>query len=893
MSTRTENIKFFKELGLNCFPIKEKQKEADYRYNGANTKLNQPIKDNENYGIVTGKVSGCKTAVVIDIDAPELNKIIFDDWDMILKQTLVVQTGRGGYHVWVYPNEDEILQTKRLTNNKGQHMDIQATGVYVMGPGSIHNNGNEYKIISSTSTIKKINVGKFVQSLEKHGFDINGRGLGSIEEISKGVKPGAISDSCFKLSCHLLSIVGLDQDTAWKEIERWYASCPIDDNQRSISKIKATFKNAVRRVERDGTQRSKIKDMQPVSPEGWQELLNTYVCDNQLFDELNNKFIVNVDDEKIQECMRKYPASFFDMIKESVRECGVEDTKVELLMTPNITMGELKPTLGDKIICFDCEVRSIEERQTYTLKADYICEMCKEVITKRVNEDRYISVGKCDCKKRGKLNIIRGSIIADYVRGIWISESVDEAKHNTPQHYKCRMFGDIVGEAFVGQRKRIIGQFKSIPTNGEFNDIVIDTIDVMGLDDKQSQISSEEEINEFKERIENDGDKFLEKLADEYYTVIGNDEIKQSCILASCGAPATSRKINKLPILLLGDPGAAKSTVMEETLEFNFKSILTGGRGNTGAGLTGGMDRPAPNMPLVFLPGALTIANDGLAGIDEIDKCNDDTRESLLIAMAKGHVPINKVGVHGVLPTRTTIIATANPTGGRWKDGVPVLDQTKLSEPLLSRFVLIFLIKDEIDEYKDTTISTHIMSQMSNETEKQIDTDKLMRYITYVKKFNPLLTQEAMKAITDYYVKLRALSKDQDTIPIDPRKTEGLAVIAMANARLHMKEEADITDVNVAIKLFEAMLASFGIKVDDTGKVQNMFKTEKEQTKDDFVIECINTVSSNGEENFSELQLNDALCNGKFFDEDKARRKIFECIKIGRISLNQDGTYRK
>ena len=892
MTIRSINIKHFRDAGLNCFPIPQKQKTADYRYKSDKTVLNQAINDSENYGIVCGRVDGCEPVVVIDLDAPELNRVIFDDWDTILKQTLVIQTGKGGYHIFVKPYAQEILQTKRLTNAKGQHMDIQADKVYVIGAGSIHPNGNEYKVISSTMDIKQINVDKFVQSLEKHGFDIHGRGLGAIEDIAKGVKAGNISDSCFKYSCHLLSKVGLDKDTAWKEIERWYETC--DTKNRSLSKIKATFNNAVKRVERDGTERTKIKQMQPVSPEGWQELLNTYVCDNQIFDELNNKFIVNVDDEKIQECMMKYPASFFDMVKNAVVECGVENSKVELVMTPNIKMSEIKPIVGDKILCFDCEVTSVEERQTYTLKAKYICENCSHTETLTVNEQRYIPVKKCtECKKSPSLKIVRGTIIGDYVRSVWIAQSMDEAKSNTPHHFKSRMFGDVVSEAYAGQRKRIIGQFKSLPTSGEFNEVVIDCINVMGLDEKQAELPTEEEVKEWQELIKEKGSKFLEFISDEYYTVIGNDYPKQAMMLATAGAPYTTRKINKLHTLLLGDPGAAKSTIMEETLDFNYKSILTSGKGNSAAGLTGGMDRPAPNMPLVFLPGALTIANNGMAGIDEIDKMRDTDTDSILTGMAKGHVMINKVGVHGVLPTNTTIVATANPIGGRWKLNVPVLDQTKLSEPLLSRFVLVFLITDEIDEYKDTMISTHIMTQMSTETEKKINTDKLMRYMTYIKKFNPQLTTQAMKDITDYYVKIRALSKNQNTLPIDPRKTEGLAVIAMAHARLLMKDEADESDVKIATDLFEKSLESFGITIDDTGKVQEIFKTQKEASKEDTVWECINLISNNGENTFTESEFVDALANTKYYDDESALKEKYKWERLGRITLNQDGSYRK
>lgn len=489
------------------------------------------------------------------------------------------------------------------------------------------------------------------------------------------------------------------------------------------------------------------------------------------------------------------------------------------------------------------------------------------------------------------MEIVEGTIEAEYVQTIWLSEGITEAKNNTPVVLKCRIFGDVVGESFAGQKKRIIGQFKSVPRKGQrFNDVLIDAISISSLDDTDVQLPTDDELQEWKERVK-DPEKFFDEIIEESYGGIGNIGPKKSCFLSTISAPKTEKRINNVHVLLLGDPGTYKSTLMEETQSFTYKSIFTGGKGNTAAGLTGGMDRPAPNMPLVFLPGALTLANNGTAYIDEIDKMRDHDRESVLIGMAKGYIPINKVGIHGILPANTTIIAAANPKGGRWKPDVPVLDQTNLSEPLLSRFDIVWLIMDEVNEYRDTQISNYSVNQMNQSEEKIIDSKKIMRYINYVKTLNPELTSEAKKSITQYYVKLRMLSKEQNTLPIDPRKIEGLAKLAMARARLLMKKKTDEDDVKVATDLFEDSLRSFGIDI-STGKIQETFKGSRELNKEETVWECINEIKDD-RDCFTESEFIDALANTKYFDDESARKELYKWNqKLGRINLNNDGTYR-
>lgn len=894
---KKEILEALQKLNLNLIPCVVKSKMPSIAWKGYQTKkYNGPIPVIGNAAVLCGRIEGCEPLMVLDLDDPELANTLFDDWERVLRENLVVQTGSGGYHIYVKPRPEDSTQGKRLTNVKGQHMDIQGDGTYVIAPSSIHPNGNEYKIISSTTNIKEVNMTGFINSLSKYGFNTGGSGLPSIDEIAKGVQAGMINNSAFKYSCHLLSRVGLDKETAWYELKEWLKRCTTKHPDEG--KLRSVFDHAVQRVERDGIEvnkdmkldEEKIPDLK--SQTEWTEWLSKYIGNNEAVDDLNKKFVLNIDNKILKHMIKKYPASFIDLVKMCLSDYSL-DLRVELTMDTNTSIKDIRPEVGNSILCFEAEVMAVEERQTYTKSALFKCPNCDATQQLNCNEYHIIPTERCHCKKKSILGIVENdNIETDFIQNIYIRESMDEARHGSPLAFKCRLFGDIVGETYVGQRKRIIGQLRSLPTGKRnTNEVVIDVLSITSLDEMEITMPTDEELKEWKERVKDPN--FFDSLANTDFApdVIGHSDIRKSLLLSMAGSPKTQHRINNIHILLLGDPGTAKTTLIERVDEAAYKSVMTGGKGNSAAGLTGGMDRIAPNMPFVFLPGVMTLVNKGIALIDEIDKMRDHDQDSLLIGMSKGYIPINKVGVHGILPADTTIIATANPKGGRqWISGRGITEQTNLKTPLLSRFDVIWLVRDDVDEYTDTRLSKHIVAQMNPHHEKLQNAEKIMRYMNYVKTLNPELTEEAQNKITEFYVRLRKLSVEKETIPIDPRKTEALAKLAMAHARLLMKEKADESDVKIALSLMESALNSFGTSMEE-GKSQSFIIDEKKLNKEDTIWNCIKEITDDSG-NFTLETLVEKLSNTKFFDEEQAKKVIRSWEKGSRILSNGDGTFR-
>lgn len=216
LKTKQEFIDFFRIEGFNVIPCQPRKKEPAVAWKKyQNEKYIENIPDTNNIAVMCGAISG--GLVVIDLDAPELIKEM--DFEGIKKNTLVVQSGSGGYHIYCKPLNEKI-HTMRLQNDKGQHVDIQSDGTYVLAPPSIHpDSGEEYKIISSTLKIDHMTISRFLTKLETLGFKT--KGTKPLADIIKGVSEGQRNNACFRYACHLFQQAKFDKETALHEIKRW------------------------------------------------------------------------------------------------------------------------------------------------------------------------------------------------------------------------------------------------------------------------------------------------------------------------------------------------------------------------------------------------------------------------------------------------------------------------------------------------------------------------------------------------------------------------------------------------------------------------------------------------------------------------------------------------
>ncbi|MFB0543327.1 MAG: AAA family ATPase, partial [Candidatus Bathyarchaeia archaeon] len=276
-------------------------------------------------------------------------------------------------------------------------------------------------------------------------------------------------------------------------------------------------------------------------------------------------------------------------------------------------------------------------------------------------------------------------------------------------------------------------------------------------------------------------------------------------------------------VLFVGDPGTGKSQLLQYTAKTAPRGLYTTGRGSTAAGLTAAVVRETGGG-FVLEAGALVLGDKGVCCIDEIDKMREEDRNAIHPAMEQQVVPIAKGGIVATLNARTSILAAANPALGRYNPYQTIAQNINLPVTILSRFDLIFILRDEPNTESDTRMSEHILALHRGgraPVEPPLNPELLRKYISYTKQLRPVISEEAMGRIKDFYLKMRSASREGgegSAISITPRQLESLVRMAEARARVHLRGEVTAEDAEAVIALMRRSLEQVGIDT-TTGEI--------------------------------------------------------------------------
>lgn len=274
----------------------------------------------------------------------------------------------------------------------------------------------------------------------------------------------------------------------------------------------------------------------------------------------------------------------------------------------------------------------------------------------------------------------------------------------------------------------------------------------------------------------------------------------------------------------------AKSQILKYVNRLAPKSLYVSGKSATGGGLTAIAEKDEfGEGGWVLKAGALVIASGGLACIDEFDKMSEDERSSIHEALEQQTVSVAKAGIIATFKSETAVLAAANPKYARFDPYRPPFEQFDIPATLLSRFDLIFPVKDVLDETKDKELATHILnahklsqtiasgskedvSEIIKSLTPPIEEELLRKYVAYSRKTcHPVLTEDAITRLKDYYVDLRKRGVG-GSVPLTPRQLEGLVRLAEASAKLRLKKNVELEDAERAIRLVEFVLRAIGME---------------------------------------------------------------------------------
>ena len=394
-------------------------------------------------------------------------------------------------------------------------------------------------------------------------------------------------------------------------------------------------------------------------------------------------------------------------------------------------------------------------------------------------------------------------------------------------------------------------------------------------------------------------DKLVASFAPHIY---GHEIIKESILLLIVGSVTKkladgSNRRGDINIFLVGDPGTAKSEMLKFAAKIAPRGLYTSGRGTTAAGLTAAVIRDKSGI-MMLEAGAVVLGDQGLVCIDEFDKIKSEDRSALHEVMEQQTCSVAKGGIVATLNARTSILSAANPKYGKYDPFRNITENVEpLPIPLLTRFDIIHVIRDNADNERDNRIASHILEihrDVEHAAQSVIEIDLFRKYLAYAKQKEPKLTTEATDILRNYYLQMRNV-ESEGMITATPRQLEGLVRLATARARLLLKDSVDSEDADRAIYLVSQMLETVGIDV-NTGKVDLgvlQGKPLSETSKLKTFTDVFNGLSGEDKNDVEEKNfINELMKSGKF-TEDEAKEFIRKAMQNGQIYERRAGFYAK
>jgi replicative DNA helicase Mcm len=394
-----------------------------------------------------------------------------------------------------------------------------------------------------------------------------------------------------------------------------------------------------------------------------------------------------------------------------------------------------------------------------------------------------------------------------------------------PRTLSVKLVGDeIVDVARPGDHVSVVGIVRAFAPSlmgmGKLRTFILqldaNSIEVLGKEPESSPATKEEEEKIL--ALSRDPWVHRKIMSSIAPSIFGLDHVKEAIMYLLFGGVSKSLPdVNlrgEMNALLIGDPGTAKSQLLQYVSRIAPRGLYTSGRGTTAAGLTAAVVREKGGS-MSLEAGALVLADKGIACIDEMDKMRPEDRVAIHEAMEQHTVSVAKGGIVATLNARTAVLAAANPSLGRYEPNRTVAENISLPVTILSRFDLIFVLRDIPNKESDGKMSEHILEihrRGASPVEAQIDAELLRKYISYAKGIKPVLSNDALKRLKDFYLAMRSASETEGSpVAITARQLESLVRISEARARVALRKEVLAEDAEAAIVIMKKSLEEVGI----------------------------------------------------------------------------------
>ncbi len=552
-----------------------------------------------------------------------------------------------------------------------------------------------------------------------------------------------------------------------------------------------------------------------------------------------------------------------------------------------VRTSELRPLLVEgAFVCPNGHV-TIQVQDEMALKKPFKCETCEE--SRNLELDNKLS-------RFIDFQIIR------------VQELPEELPPgHLPQFFDVNVEGDITNIARPGDRVVLTGTVRAVPEYSQGqgrirlfrSQIDCSHIEVIGKEPEHLQITKDDEA--LIKSIGASADAYNKLINSIAPAILGHLPEREAILLLLAGGaakalPDGTKLRGDINILLVGDPGVAKSEMLKFAAQVAPRGIFASGRGTTAAGLSAAVIRE--KNVLMLEAGVVVLADQGIASIDEFDKMRPEDRSALHEQMEQQTITIAKGGIYATLNARTAILAATNPLLGKYNPYQNLTDNINLPIPLLSRFDLIFVIKDTPTPAEDEKLASHILAvhrKMGYNVPPPIEFSLLKKYLAYAKKITPILTKEAEERIKEYYLDLRRRG-GEGTIGATPRTLESLIRLATARAKVVLRDQVLEEDALTAVALMNKMVED--VLTDTATKTKADFgvllgRPAGERSKLTTALEVLKALEGAERRAVDRKLFKDELVkSGKFTDED-AEKMIRTMFKEGIIYESKPGFFRR
>ncbi|KAK1935722.1 DNA replication licensing factor mcm7 [Phytophthora citrophthora] len=495
--------------------------------------------------------------------------------------------------------------------------------------------------------------------------------------------------------------------------------------------------------------------------------------------------------------------------------------------------------------------------------ATYTCEACAYEVYQEVKARQFNPLTQCP-SERCETNKAQGRLIMqtkaskfDKYQEVKFQELPDQVPMgHIPRSLTVYLRGELTRTCEPGALVTICGVFLPLPYSaqrqmqmGLVTETYLEATDVMNHKKRYSAMESSEAMEtavlRLQEGKENVYEVLSQSLAPEIY---GHEDVKKALLLLLIGG--VTKRMDEgmklrgdLNVLLMGDPGVAKSQLLKHIATVAPRGVYTTGKGSSGVGLTAAVVRDATTKEMTLEGGALVLADMGICCIDEFDKMEEGDRTAIHEVMEQQTVSIAKAGITTTLNARTSVLAAANPIFGRYNKKLSASQNINLPNALLSRFDLLFLLLDVANYEKDEALARHVtyvhrFSRNPDMSFEPVRPEVLRYFIAIAKQYQPSIPENLCGYIVEAYVTLRqqdvnehARERQQQQFrqqfgdrgandaqtAMTARQLLSILRLSQALARLRFSTEVIHQDVDEAIRLVYVSKASLTEQDDANG----------------------------------------------------------------------------